>query len=84
MKEYLVSDLSLVLWEAGGRCVSQPPVNDTLLSGSLSWGLFPHRTPPKPQVFPGKRTGFTGALVHPLVLPTSHLIPLGPRTWGPS
>lgn len=81
---YLVLDLALAPWEASWCHVSQPPANNTGLSGPLSWALFPYCRPPQPQVSPSKGTGFTGVLVHPLVLPMSHLIPLGSRTWGPS
>lgn len=81
---YLVPDLVPALWEGSWCHVSQPPANNTGLSGSLSWGLIPYGRHPQPQVSPGKGTGFTGVLAHPVILPMSHLTPLGSRTWDPS
>lgn len=45
---YLVLDLALAPWKARLCHLSQPPVNSTALSGSLSWGLFPWHTPLTP------------------------------------
>lgn len=43
-----VLDLALAPWKARWCHLSQPPVNSTALSGSLSWGLFPGHTPLTP------------------------------------
>lgn len=71
---YLMPDLALAPWRARWGHVSQPPVNSTALSGSLSWGLA--------TVYPfGPKFSLAiGQDLHPVVLPKSHLIPLGSRT----
>lgn len=75
--KYLVLDLTLASWRARWYHISQPPVNSTVLSGSLSWGLV--------MVYPlGPKFSLAiGQDLHPVVLPKSHLIHLGSRTWDP-
>lgn len=77
---YLLLDLAPGSWRTSSCHVSQRPANSTEYP-VLSWSLDRPVHSSQPQVFPGKGTAFIGLLVHPLILPMSHLIPLGSRTW---